>query len=327
MTVLEVKLYKSGAKGSAKGSGGAAPSYDYTATYHVKCSGTDSPREVMDYFKADKSLPWPGRAFAANGFDNSSTCSQISADYVEASGDTFLVTATYTPESGEGKQQRPDKDGKMTDDPTKWRDEIDIGSTQMFLPMEFATYVGPRPRNEFLKPGRFQAVTNSAGEPFDPLPEYELDITVLRITKYGEAWNEDFIAPYRGTINKDHVRINKPNYNFFFQFGPFQGKMKEWAGTAGFANEKVYWKHNIELHVSPVGWRFPLLDKGTTTIGRDPDDATNYGKVIRLKDQSDYPLTSPILLNGNGEALPKGQDPVVLLYARYSEVNYSDINW
>jgi hypothetical protein len=281
-----------------------------------------------------------GRPFRySTAFSTDAVCADVDCNPIENSGGKFVVVAKFASSSGGSDESNPDKDGNDVSDPLLWHDEIDISTTQVSMPIEYAKYIGPKPVNEFLRPNRIiHQPCNSAGVPFDPLPEFELDITVLRITKFTAGWNDGQIAPYRGTINSDAVVINKPDYNFFLQFGPTVGKIKQWSGTFQIVNKIKCWKQTIELHINPLGWRFPLLDRGTTVADEAMDQAQeldNYGGVIpantrlakRALDQDDVPLTEPQLLNGNGKLLVPGKPPVYLLYSKYEEVPYANIKW
>jgi hypothetical protein len=335
VTVTQVKLSSTGCRGKATGKGGSgSDAIEYTGAWYVECdAATDTAKTVLDHFKATSSLPWLGRQFSySTSIDTEATCNDVSVETIPGGLGKFNVTATFaTPTAEQGKEEKQDEDGKPTDDPTQWRDEIEISSTQISVPAEYATYIGPQPANQFLQPGVVKRdICNSAGVPYDPLPEVELDITIIRISKWDIQWNEALIAPYRGTINNDGFVMNKPDYNFSFPISPFVAKIKEWSGSFQIVNDVKVWKHTIEVHINPLGWRLDILDRGTTIteIDDDPESAT-YGLAIpkRLRDSSDFPLTEPQKLNGNGQLLPAGGNPVYLLYAWYREVPYAGINW
>jgi hypothetical protein len=326
-------LYSTGCSGKATGNVGAPVSLEFTANYQVKAAPTDTALEVLEYFRGNG--PWIGSPFQySSAFTTDAICTDVDAQPIQNSGGMFFVTAKFSSPSGgddENNNDKKDKDGNKTDDPLQWHDEIDVSTTQVSCPIEYATYLGPNPANEFLRPGLIaRDPCNSAGVPFDPLPEYELDITVLRITKYTASWDDALIAPYRGTINSDQFVINKPDYNFSMTVPIIQGKIKQWSGNFHFQDKKKYWKQTIELHINPLGWRFPLLDRGTTktVVDDNPANAT-YGFKIpkRLVDASNIPLTEPQKLDGNGNLLRAGRDPVYLLYGKYTEVPYANINW
>ena len=334
MAVETVAEHITGSEGSVSGRGGSVGTLDLTCAYRVVCDNkTDTAEDVLKHFFNTPSLPYSGRPFRFSGTTNTAaTCTKISAKQVErAEPHAFIVTATHsTPESEDS--QRNSKDGKKTDNPLDWHHDIDVSSTQISIPMEKAFYIG-QANNVFLIPGNIQNVVNSAGEPFDPLPEYEVDITVLRITKFNDSWDEAVAKPLRGTINNDNVQINKQDYNFRFQFDPFTAKIKEYSGTFMFENGIKYWRETLEVWINPFTWRFELLDAGTMAY---KPRLSNGGAILppraddipqRLVDESEYPITSPMPLNGNGFILPKGQPPVFLTYSKYKEVPYANINW
>lgn len=335
MSVTEVILYKTGASGKASGNGQQSPKIEYTANYFVTASPTDTAYEVLAYFRSNG--PWIGSPFSySSAFDADATCVDVNATPIENSLGKFHVVAQFSTNGSEdddnnNDDRNKDDKGKKTDDPLKWHDEIDVSTTQVSVPIEYATYIGPNPANEFLRPGKINRdPCNSAGVPFDPLPEYELDITVLRITKNVANYDEGQIAPYRGTINSDGFVIQKPAYKFTFPVSPLVAKIKQWSGSFHFAGEIPYWKQTIELHINPLGWRFPLLDRGTTKVVEDddPDSSTYHLRIPkRLVDAGGVPLTEPQKLNGNGGLLRPGADPVYLVYGKYLEVPYGNLIW
>lgn len=336
MSVTEVKLAAAGASGKASGKAGTPEQVELTANYHVVAGRTDTALDVLLHFKGDASLPWMGRPFSyAGGVTSYCVCDDVDAQPIVGSEGRFTVAAKFSSQYSGGDDDNSDggkdKNGNKTDDPTQWHDDIEVSTTQVSIPIEYATYIGPIPANDFLKPGKtLRDPCNSAGVPFDPLPEYELDITVLRITKYVRDWDDTQIAKYRGTINNDHFVINKPDYNFSLTVSPFVGKMKQFSGSFHFQDNIKYWKHTIELHINPLGWRFPLLDRGTTKTVRDDDPTSStYGDMQpkRIVDTDGIPLTEPQKLDGNGGLLRPGRDPVYLLYAKYEEVPYGNITW
>ena len=329
MSVSNVILSKSGAVGKASGTAGSPEVTEYTANWQVTAGASDTAKEVLDYFKSTSSLPWIGRGFNfSSSRQNDAVCTEIDASPIENSGGKFSVVAKFT--NATNQQGGQDEEGNDSKDPRTWHDEIEVSTTQMSLPMEFAKYIGPKPANKFLQPGvEVRDPCNSAGVPFDPLPEYELDITILRITKFAAEWNDAQVNAYRGTINNDNFVIRKPQYNFTTNLFPFEGKIKQWSGVFGFEDKIKYWKHTIELHINPLTWRFLILDRGTTTIEFKKSFS---GKIIgqvrkRMVDEDGVPITEPQKLDGNGGLLPDGKPPVYLLYAKYKEVPYANIQW
>jgi hypothetical protein len=347
MTVTEVRLHSTGASSSASATDAGAVQVKYRTSHRVICSDPlDSPDAVLLYFRGNTDLPWFGRPYKfANGFNALSTCRTIDATFEEKSGGWWNVVSTYEPLTTTSGATAEDVDGNATQNPLLWHDDIDVSTTQISIPVEQAIFQGFQPggiTNRFLTPGKKTAVVNSAMVPFDPTLEEEIDITVIRITKYVAKYYGPLYNKYKNAVNSDNVVINKPTYNFFDGFGQYQGKVKQFSATFAIENRIRYYKQTLEVHVNPLplGWRRVVLDKGLDRrqAAQDPD---GLGGTISNSDVSftaapqhkpieglnGMPLSEPVNLDGNGQPLATGKDNVYLIYSTKNEIPFSGIQW
>lgn len=347
MSVQEVRLSFAGATGAATGSDPTKIQDSYTARYFVKCSSaSDSPDIVLAHFRGTYSLPWIGKIFEyGNGGSTSAICKRINAQPIPKSNGCYEVEAGYEPidadESNQPPQQRPDVNGKMTDDPYRWADEIEVTGSTVMATWEYATFYGaqnaPGGLSPLLKPGKFMHPMNSAGDLYDPPPDWEVDCDIVRITKYVPEFDGQRFGPFRGAVNKDAVRINKPDYKFKYEFGPQTGRFRLAACTFGHVNGKKYFRRTCEIYVNPLGWRKPLLDRGLNrrqvagdrradgSIISASEVPTGSTPVSPITDLEGYTVSQPVNLDGNGQPLAAHKDPVYLEYGFYHETAFAGL--
>lgn len=347
MSVQEVRLHFAGASGAATGSDPTKIQDSYTARYFVTCSSpSDSPDIVLAHFRGEYSLPWIGSIFAyGNGGSTSAICKRITANHIPKSAGCYEVEAGFEPiddpDSGQPPEQRPDVNGKSTDDPLKWAEEISIDSGTILATWEYATFYraqnAPGGLSPLLRPGKFMHPMNSAGDLFDPPPDWEVDIDILRFTKYVPEFDGQRFGAFRGAVNTDAVRINKPDYKFKYEFGPLVGRFKLAGCAFGQTNGKKYYRRTCEIHINPFGWRKPLLDRGLNRRAAAGDRAAD-GSIISasevdawdvpvrpITDVEGFTVSQPVNLDGNGQPLAAHKDPVYLEYGFYHETPFAGL--
>jgi hypothetical protein len=350
MSVTTVKLHSQGASGTATGTDNGNVTASYRSAYRVQVSDpSDGPDYVLNYFLLNADYPWPGRTFHfGSSFDVSAVCRTVDANYEEKSNGWFTVSCTFVSERGGGDQQQQTgttPEGKNSQDPTQWHDEIDVSFTQISVPAEVAIFRGFVPQginNPYLRPGRIGPVVNSALKPYDPTLEEEVDIKVIRITKNAKSYDGRFYSRYQGAVNNDTVTISKNAYRFKETFKPYQGRIKVISGQFAIANGIPYWRQTIEVHVHPAeaGWRRFIVDRGMDARrgANDPNgkggtvsasDVLNAGTVNHeaIKDSSGTPISEPVLLDGNGQPLATDKPPVYLVYSTRIEIPFAGIRW
>ena len=349
MSVSIVDLHSQGASGTATGTDTGDVSASYRSAYRVTVDDPlDQPDLVLAHFRGNADLPWPGRAFKfGNGFDATVFCKTIDADFVEHSAGQFVVRCTFSSQQNDEKQDGQTPDGKTSQDPTQWHDEIDVSYTQVSIPVERATFQGFLPdgiNNTFLQKGKVGPIVNSALCVYDPTLEEEIDIKVLRITKYLKAYDGATFGKFQGAVNSDEVSIVKSAYKFKESFGKYQGFMRANSAQFAITNGKPHYRQTIEVHIHPLenGWRRLVVDRGLDArrAAEDPDgkggtisnsDVADAGAVYHepIKDKEGYAITEPVLLDGNGQPLKvtSGMNPVYLIYSTKKEMAFAGIQW
>jgi hypothetical protein len=181
-------------------------------------------------------------------------------------------------------------------------------------------------------------ITNSSGEPLDPpltRDFYDLLLTVRR-KETTSFFNFDRAMNYSGAaVNNDA----------FAGFRPGQCRMnsitavKYWRSGYGHYYDVEY-KIQCRQPVPPgktsggqqlgdfdrhgLAWQHRYLDRGYRTIeGYDANSKPIYRNV---RDEDGNPITSPVLLDGEGQILGEGQEPVWIYRMKYAYLPFSVFN-
>ena len=351
MPITSHTILDEGVSGQSTGTDAGTATRKYNVAFLVEGTADTMPDNVISYFQQHADLPYHGRRFGGiggNSFDNSAVCRELNITRISKSEGKYVVTARYEPDIIElppWPSGKVDINGKEQADPTLWAHEIDISKTQVSIPLESAVFRGFKPpgiNNKFLKPNTLIPVVNSALVPYDPPPEWEVDITVLRITKYIKFAFPHEVERFHGAVNSDTVLIVKPAYSFVYRIQPLTARIKNLAFTFQIINGFPVFRHSIELHINPLGWRYNVVDKGLDPRAApgDPDGAggtISEGATFvvgdprnrRLTDKLGNPLVEPVLFDGNGQALApeKQNNPVYLIYSAYKEIPFLGIQW
>jgi hypothetical protein len=322
MAVIQTKLLQAGVSGSAKGAESNTVQASYRLRYQVRVDDANpNPTTVLEHFRTTADLPWIGDRFQiGSDFDATAICKAIDPELIERSGGLFNVPVVFEPSESNADQKNVgiDPAGKTTGDPLKWHHDIDVSFTPISVPVEFATFRGftnAREANRFMRPGVYMALQNSAGVAFDPPIEDDIPIKVIRISKNVPFYDDFAFNLYQGAVNSDNVIINKPDYRFKTQFGPYFGKIVQLGATFGVENGIKYFRQTLEIWVNPLGWRRSILDRGTDQRAAEGDTNADGGIISpsdinpgdafhrKILGADGAPIVAPVNLDGNGKPL------------------------
>ncbi len=340
MSVTSCELAWSGATGSISGEAKQRKlSREYDAIYRVITNNArDQAQQIMAYFAQNG--PWIGFPYVyANDYDGDALLHSISPVRDAKSAFVWQVTCHYKT-LHDDDDKREDEDGNETDDPLKWRDEIDISFTQLMVPVEKAKYLAGfvGQAAQLRRVGSEGPEVNSAFVPFDPPREKEISIRVVRIVKRKKQWDSGSATAWIGRINERDYTLSKPKYNLRKETWPkHHAKLVSYGGSFHIENDVKHWRIEIEIHVNPLGWNPEILDRGVcarATFG-DPDGrggTLSSGDLIpgrpevrRLVDADEVPIDEPVLLDGDGQPLALGQPPVYLTYQELDEMDFAQL--
>lgn len=161
-----------------------------------------------------------------------------------------------------------------------------------------------------------QALTNSAGEVFDPPIQKDIYDATVTITRNVLFYDEVTAEAYRGRVNNFSFPIRGASSNI----AAFKAKIISYTGQEQVAGDFNYWTETIVIATRRDGWKRRLLDHGYST--RDPIS----GNKTLAKDVEGLPLNEPILLNGSGQKLPANAPAVFLVKELDDYVDFNNLN-
>lgn len=347
MAVTNSIMLGVGLSGSVKGKSPLSERRSFTAQWQITTAQTDTAETVIEYFRGSGSHPYLGDSYAfGSDSDAQSFCVSIDPRRVPQSLGTWIVSVEYEPTEGKDEpEERDDENGKKTDDPLLWHDEISIDYTQITIPAELAQFRGcnlgglnGQPIPPLLTIGRTIVPCNSAFVPFDPGIDMEVDVKIVRITKNVREYDGNRANGFIGCVNTDQVTINKRKYGYRDVWGPLTARIKNISGSFHLANRIPFWKETTEVHITPVGWRRLICDRGLSMILTPelprPDGSTvsssdsDRNTLVPVANQNGQPITEPVLFNGKGRPLnPFTEVPVWLEYQLYAEIPFAPLKW
>ena len=146
---------------------------------------------------------------------------------------------------------------------------------------------------EAVEKDRFgNAVVNTAGDLYDPPPERDVSNWTVTITK-NVASVPDFVIDYQNTVNDDDITIGG------LSVAAGQAKMQSIEiGEEITESGSTYYQFSYTLEIKWAGWQLELLQQGLRQV--DPADDS---KRIPCVDKNGDPVTSPVLLDADGEQI------------------------
>lgn len=185
------------------------------------------------------------------------------------------------------------------------------------------TYIEPVVNNIF-----GNAVTNSAGQPFDPPLTQERVTLVATVTYNSETFDPDLPLDYQNTVNRTAVVIGTLTVQ------ARMGKIIEISATSDSFEDVPFFKVAIKIEINTKvsrdfdgnviaqGWDREILDQGIYGLN---DDAPP--KLVRLATDDGEEATEPLKLNGAGEKLvPQTADPVFLIERTFELTDFGPLN-
>lgn len=179
-------------------------------------------------------------------------------------------------------------------DPTTRPPEISIDGEDYEVPLDFS--IDDVPANA------------SSGEPFDPPVMVPRTRRVVEATVVMDPFASLVALNLEGTVNSDTWH---------------GGAAKTWLlkkvrSSSYFEKDTLYYKVSFRFLYSPNDFHKKIeLDRGFYRIG-DDDELTPILK-------NGVPVSSPVLLDGNGQPLAAGENPVVLELEVYPAVSWASI--
>lgn len=355
MAIVSHKLLKTGADGTAEGEAADSVTRTFSVMYQLASDDeNDGNNTALNYCEATLGVPWIGDPYQfGNDQQASAVCKRIRPNR-SPNGAYFNVTFEYEEPGGGGGGSEPEAVSidLTRKPPLFWHDKIEVGTTYITIPVYAAKFRGyfkgdgsanPAIVNPWLNTstGYHGPIVNSALDAYDPPPDGEIPIDILRITRNVWPWNDATAKAYRSTVNDGPVTISKPDYGYEKIIDAFTGRIIDITGSFEVDLEyKVrYWVQTIEVHVNPLGWRLTMIDKGLRRRAKSGDEtdtgvtldsssvSTTGPHLTHIKDAAGNPITTPVLFDGNGKPLIAGFNPVLMKWEWHTERSWEGIPW
>ena len=349
MTVTRVALAWAGSTGSSSKNG-----REYTATYNVETdTHLDQTKTIIDYFRdtvrfEDLTLPYLDMQYEfANDVDPVALCDSITPKRQENSQKHWQVEFHYKTPEEEDEETGEKENGEASNNPLDWRPTCDISFVERARPVVKAIYRGGF-TNGLIQEGEEYAVVNSAMAVLDPPLERSAFQTLFRFGRYWfeYPWAARFAVtavnkrPFRllildpNTVDKNG-RPTPDNGALNVSFDSYQCQISSLNAALIRKNGFTLWKLSTEmLYDREFGFRVDVLDRGFSAKAGDgdpdgrggfftPNDTANGVAPLRaLLDPNGLAAPEPVLLDGNGQPLALGADPVYSTWSIYPELSF-----
>jgi hypothetical protein len=150
------------------------------------------------------------------------------------------------------------------------------------------------------------AVANSAGQAFDPTLTKTFYDSEIKINFCSRSVPVDAISACLGGINSDTVSFTV--LGVAMSYAAKTLKLVAAPYQTVYENGDNYWKIAYTIRYRADTWVDKVIDQGYATIDSDTGDL----KII--KDADGNPLNAPAKLDGSGQQLDSGGDPVYLQF-------------
>jgi hypothetical protein len=167
--------------------------------------------------------------------------------------------------------------------------------------------------------GETTPILNSAGCYFDPPITIDDTRPTCHVVRNEQTYNPVYALNYKDVVNSDDWNGFPP------------GTVKLALPTAELEFSAVcgyYFIVNYEFEINPEGWDLQILDQGTMELVDVPadDEGPDEQGVANIKDKNGDNVSQPVLLDGNGNQLPSGDDPVYLTFKGYGQIAFASLN-
>lgn len=276
--------------------------YSYTVRYKVRVSGKDDGPAIV---KAASALPNLGDIYViGNESDAGAYLTQRRVGRLAGESNVYwwLVTDNYANKDREKCLEQ------AQEDPLKLPPKIRLSFAQF--------------QREMVRDLTGKPIANSAGEFFEPFPTVDDSRPVITVTRNEARDPTRNAIAYQDAVATDRV------------FGADAGVAKMQSITC----EVVYTKDcdpffsvTYQLQFRREGWRLVLLDQGhsvlvTEELTNEQGEKKNVVKLKVVRDAEDRPLNHPVLLDGSGQLLPPGEEPIPLEFQVLKELPFGPLS-
>jgi len=258
----------------------------YGRVYNViSTSGALSEKAALDAVDTVTAATVP-KPFEVHPDDARAKVASVSAAVSDATNHIWEITVGYEIPKGAGTHSSDDE----TEDPCTARPVVRFGSAPYTKIMERAYFLDEPDPDTQGNPSLH--LENSAGDPFDPPVQEELNRPIIEIEYNTRRFSPQLKIDLEGTINLTAQVVAS------IQIPAKKGRIVQLGANPLYDdNDDLYWKMSVVIELNMEGYTRQILDQGFYFL--DGDDK----KEITLldKDGQSVPATEPQKLNGSGE--------------------------
>ena len=220
-------------------------------------------------------------------------------------------------------------DATQRDDPWFW----DVTVTYQNLPLDDQEEENPLDRAPVVSYGaaKFQRIAyktidgvpivNSAREWFDPPLMIDDSRPVIRVQRNLDSFDINLAMQYQDAINADSF-LGLPRY--YVKVDSLNAQQERAKVTVGGVEQVItYWNVAAEFHVNYDSWIAQPLDAGYCTITATTASGQPVSRERIYSPVNGANLCQPVPLDGEGQQLADGADPVYLQFRVYREMPFS----
>ena len=253
---------------------------------------SDGPQTVKAALGINYGDQYQGLGLAQYESDQYAYCTSIDATQEEGDSLGWIVTVTYD-----------------------WFSSIYAGGGPDANPLFFPIDVTWSYRNQEIVAQydvNGNAVTNTAGDPFDPPVVIDDPRPMLTIVRNEATFNVPLNNQYRTAVNSDP----------FATYNPQMARMIQISGKPDFHPViGWYWKVTYEIEFNPpIGYRPKILNQGYRYL------SVFTGKQVPII-LNGVPVSHPMLLNQQGQVQKPGDTPYYVQPQLYNELPFSVFNF
>ena len=152
-------------------------------------------------------------------------------------------------------------------------------------------------------------IVNSAGDPFDPLPELEFSENSVVLVRNEASYNPAQTAEYENTVNDADVDLDGETYAAGMLF------MESIQAERIVEDTTTYYRVTYIIRVADNDWQLHLIDVGYRYVVA--------GDLYKIVDASNSEVTQPQKLDGSGAIADPLDPPVVRNFDVRQETDWS----
>jgi hypothetical protein len=160
------------------------------------------------------------------------------------------------------------------------------------------------------------AIVNSANQPFDPALTVTYVDETISISYQTTLEQSASFNGVRGKVNSGSVTLNLPGISRSFDTRTVKCVDAEQSGSIPLNDGTATYTVTINLLVRTDGFTENVLDAGYYTT--DDND-----ELVQIKDKNGDLLSAPALLDGDGDELAPGAQPVFLTFNIEQEADFT----